>query len=312
VLTQCDGLDGQLDGLLTDPRACQFDPATIQCTDDENTSQCLTAAEVQTVQKIYSGPLDVETGERLAAGGPQPGSELAWAGIFVPETADGALFSETIALDALRFLVFEQAPQPDYSLDQLGFTAETFDRLRARHPLFDSTNPDLSTFARNGGKLILWHGWSDNHISPINTIAYHEALQRYMGQRQVNRFERLYLIPGMYHCSGGEGPSEMDLLTPVMRWVETGQAPDEIMARAEEEESTTVATRGKSKGKGHGKPVQAVEGRPVYPYPYVARYIGRGNSHNGGHYKRGAPLTNAPTPGWRGSDFFTPYQPREL
>ncbi|AHL76894.1 tannase [Stutzerimonas stutzeri] len=312
VLAQCDGLDGQLDGLLTDPRACQFDPATIQCADDESTSQCLTAAEVQTVQKIYSGPVDVETGERLAVGGPQPGSELAWAGVFVPETADGQLFSETIALDALRYLTFEQPAQPDFTLDQLTFTAETFDRLRARHPLFDSTNPDLSAFARQGGKLILWHGWSDNHISPINTIAYHEALQRYMGQRQVNRFERLYLVPGMYHCSGGEGPSEMDLLTPVMRWVETGQAPDEIMVRAEEEESTTVATQAKSKGKAHGKPVQAVEGRPVYPYPYVARYIGRGHSDNGGHYKRGAPLTNAPTPSWRGSDFYTPYPPREL
>lgn len=310
VLAQCDGLDGQRDGLLTDPRACQFDPATIQCAEDEDNSQCLTAAEIQTIQKIYSGPIDVATGERLAVGGPQPGSELAWAGLFVPAAADGALFSETIALDALRYLTFEQPAQPDFTLDQLTFTAETFDRLRARHPLFDATNPDLSAFARNGGKLILWHGWSDNHISPINTIAYHEALQRYMGDRQVNRFERLYLMPGMYHCSGGEGPSEIDLLTPVMRWVESGQAPDEIMVRQESDESTTVASRGRSNG--HGKPVQAVQGRPVYPYPYVARYVGRGNSEKSGHYKRGAPLTNAPTPAWRGSDFYTPYEPREL
>lgn len=188
VLAQCDGLDGQRDGLLTDPRACQFDPATIQCDDDEHNNQCLTAAEVETIQKIYSGPVDVETGEPLAVGGPQPGSELAWAGVFVPETADGALFSETIALDALRYLTFEQPAQPDYTLDQLTFTAATFYQLRARHPLFDATNPDLSTFARNGGKLILWHGWSDNHISPINTIAYHEALQRYMARSSGRSF----------------------------------------------------------------------------------------------------------------------------
>lgn len=310
VLAQCDGLDGQLDGLLTDPRACNFDPATIQCASDEDSSQCLTAAEVQTVQKIYQGPSDAETGERLAVGGPQPGSELAWAGVFVSETASDPLFSETIALDALRYLVFERAPQPNYSLDQLSFTAETFDRLRARHPLFDATDPDLSTFARNGGKLILWHGWSDNHISPINTIAYHEALQRYMGERQVSRFERLYLVPGMYHCSGGEGPSEMDLLTPVMRWVEAGQAPDEIVVRQASDEDTTLAARGKAKA--HGKPLLAVEGRPVYPYPYVARYIGRGHFKHGGHYQRGAPFTNAPTPNWRGSDFYSPYEPRDL
>ena len=316
VLAQCDGLDGQQDGLLTDPRVCNFDPATIQCTSDEDSSQCLTAAEVQTVRRLYDGPRDAETGERLAVGGPQPGSELAWAGVFVPETADEPLFSETIALDALRYLVFEQAPQPSYNLDQLSFTAETFDRLRARHPLFDSTNPDLSAFARNGGKLILWHGWSDHHISPINTIAYHEALQRYIGNRQVDRFERLYLVPGMYHCRDGEGPSELDLLTPVMRWVESGQAPDEILVRqASDEQSTTIAAHDKQHDRArhrHGKPASALEGRPVYPYPYVARYSGRGQSEKGGHYKRGAPLTNEPTPSWRGADFYSPYEPREL
>ena len=316
VLDQCDGLDGRADGVLSDPRICNFDPATIQCASDQNSSQCLTAAQVHTARLIYQGPRDVETGEPLAIGGPQPGSELAWAGVFVPETADDPLFSETIALDALRYLVFERAPQPAYTLDQLTFTAETFDQLRARHPLFDATNPDLSTFARNGGKLILWHGWSDQHISPINTIAYHEAVQRYMGERQTNRFERLYLVPAMYHCSGGEGPSEMDLLTPVMRWVESGQAPDEIMvyeASAEADGTTSTATRGKHAGGGHGKrPVSAGEGRPVYPYPYVARYTGRGNSHDAGVYQRGAPLTNAPTPNWRGVDFYTPYTPREL
>lgn len=316
VLAQCDGLDGQTDGLLSDPRICEFDPATIECAPDEDSSQCLTAAEVRTARLIYQGPRDVETGERLAVGGPQPGSELAWSGVFVPETVDDPLFSETIALDALRYLVFEAAPQPAYTLDQLAFNAETFDRLRARHPLFDATNPDLSAFARKGGKLILWHGWSDQHISPINTIAYHEAVQRYMGERQANRFERLYLVPGMYHCSGGEGPSEMDLLSPVMRWVESGWAPDEIIvhkASAEADEGMTAATSGKNAGDRHGKkPVSVAEGMPVYPYPYVARYAGRGNSHNGGAYKRGAPLTNALTPDWRGAGFYAPYQPREL
>ena len=147
--------------------------------------------------------------------------------MFVPERAHGPLFSETIALEALRYLVFEQAPQPGYRLEQLRFDAETFDTC-ARHPLFDATDPDLSAFADKGGKLILWHGWSDHHISPINTIAYHEALQRHLGKPEVERFVRMYLVPGMYHCHGGRGPSELDLLTPLMRWVESGQAADEI------------------------------------------------------------------------------------
>ncbi|YCH46329.1 tannase/feruloyl esterase family alpha/beta hydrolase [Pseudomonas sp. SA195] len=309
VIAQCDGLDGQLDGLLTDPRACQFDPATIQCSDGQDGSQCLTAAEVDTVRKLYDGPRDVETGERLAIAGPQPGSELAWAGVFVPQSADAPIFSETIALDALRYLVFEGAAQPGFTLDQLQFNAQTFDRLRARHPLFDSTNPDLSAFAGKGGKLILWHGWSDQHISPINTIAYHEALQNYMGRRQAERFERLFLVPGMYHCSDGEGPHLLDLLTPVMRWVESGQAPEAILVRAPGDDTSTRIAAGTQH---HSKPVAASEGRPVYPYPYVARYVGRGQSGKDGHYTRGAPLTHAPTPAWRGSDFYSPYTPREL
>lgn len=301
VLAQCDTLDGHQDGLLSDPRVCSFDPASIQCAEGQSTAQCLTPAEVNTVRRLYAGPRDAETGERLAVGGPQPGSELGWAGVFVPETADGRIFSETIALDALRYLVFEQA-DPTFQLSELAFTAATFDRLRPRHPLFDSTNPDLSAFARKGGKLILWHGWSDQHISPINTIAYHEALQDRLGRRQVQTFERLYLVPGMYHCSGGEGPSEIDLLTPIMQWVERGDAPDAIVAQTADAEDSAASRQ-------HAV-VQ--RGRPVYPYPYVARYLGRGDPQKVSSYRRGTPLYTAPAPAWRGSDFYSPYAPREL
>ena len=253
---------------------------------------CLTAAEVEAVRRLYDGPRDAATGERLTIGGPQPGSELAWAGVFVPRAADQPIFSERIALDALRNLVFESNPPPGFGLKDVRFDRATLDRLRPLHPLYDATDPDLSAFAAKGGKLILWHGWSDPHISPINTIAYHEAVGRSLGQQRTESFERLYLLPGVHHCSGGEGPSRVDLLTPMIEWVERGVAPDAVIARAPQ------------------APTTGERSRPVYPYPSIARYGGTGDPNAASSYVRAAPLVSAETPAWAGSDFYRPYPAR--
>jgi hypothetical protein len=300
VLDQCDGLDGQQDGVIVDPRACRFDPGALLCRSDppEGAADCLTAAEVEAARRLYDGPRDAATGERLTIGGPQPGSELAWAGVFVPRAADQPIFSAKIALDALRNLVFESNPSAGFSLNDVRFDRATFDRLRPLHPLYDATDPDLSAFAAKGGKLILWHGWADPHISPINTIAYHEAVERSIGKQRTQTFERLYLLPGVYHCSGGEGPSLVDLLTPVIDWVERGVAPDTVIAR--------------SPRLGQVDAAAAVErSRPVYPYPSVARYRGKGDPNEASSYVRAAPLVSAETPAWAGSDFYRPFPRRQ-
>lgn len=231
VLDQCDALDGQKDGLITDPRLCHFDPSVLLCKPGQQSDNatCLSAAQVTTVRKLYDGPRDPKTGERLIVSGPQPGSELAWAGVFVPQNANQPMMSSMITLGALQYLSFETNPPPGFRLADLTFDTATFDKLRTLHPLYDATNPDLTAFVAHGGKLILWHGWADPHISPLNTIAYHEALQHFMGEKQTQRFERLYLLPGVHHCGGGEGPSELDLLTPMMHWVENGKAPNAIV-----------------------------------------------------------------------------------
>jgi hypothetical protein len=178
VLDACDGLDRLDDGLVSNPLACSFDPDTLLCPPGSpDAASCLTAAEVDVVRKFYDGPRDPVTGKRLTAGGPLFGSELAWAGVYVPTSANRPIFSEKIALDALRHVVFELNPPAGFSLADLSFDEATFGRLRPLHRLYDATNPDLSAFAASGGKLILWHGWADPHISPINTIAYHAALE---------------------------------------------------------------------------------------------------------------------------------------
>lgn len=331
VLKQCDALDGVVDGLLSDPRLCRFDPATVACPDGGSSSggnpdtpgpQCLSRSEVTAARQLYEGPRDPQTGERLTVGAPQPGSELGWAGVFVPANAQAPIFSERIAMQALRHLIFETDPPADFTLAQLRFDRATFDRLRARHPMMDATHPDLSRFAARGGKLVIWHGWSDPHISPLNSIAYHQAVRRTMGEGAAQAFERLYLLPGVYHCAGGDGPSAIDLLTPMMAWVERGMAPHAVLTSTptpRERGNGFGQPEGHPEGRPDGAPARPPEGsvggapsapavqrsRPVYPYPLVARYQGQGDPNSADSY-RPVVGTDIPVPAWAGEDFFRP------
>lgn len=126
-------------------------------------------------------------------------------------------------------------------------------------------DPDLGRFQRGGGKLLLWHGWNDQHIAPRGTLAYYDAMRETMGQRGVDRFARLYLFPGVAHCGGGEGPNTFDVLTPVMAWVEGGKEPGKIVAS------------------------NAARTRPVFPYPAVARYDGSGSVDDAANFVASTP-----------------------
>lgn len=289
VVAACDALDGQTDGLISDPRKCTFDPATIQCAANAtDTSNCLTVAEVATATKFYNGPRDPSSNRRILVGGPQYGSELNWTGVFVPASATSTgVFSEII-VDGARNLIYSDATPP--TLDQLEFTEAFYSKLRPRHPLNDATNPDLSAFKAAGGKLILWHGWADQHISPINTIAYYEAMQKTMGQTNMDSFIRMFLVPGVAHCGDGEGNPNMDLVTAIDDWVIKGTAPTSVTTYRLD--ATTAAV---------------TNSRPVYPYPAVAHYNGTGDATQASSYTSGAALYNSVTPDWAGVDMFSPY-----
>lgn len=347
VMKACDALDGIKDGLVAEPRLCHFDPGTLQCASGTtDTGQCLTPAEVEAVRRIYDGPRDPKTGERLLVGGPQYGSELNWAGVFVPADAKQGIFSKQIVLGALNGLIFDE-DKKNVSLADLKFETATYDKLRPRHPLFDATNPDLSGFAGGGGKLMLWHGWGDQHISPINTIAYHEALEKQMGSAKVETFERLYLLPGVAHCGGGEGPSSFDLLSSMMDWVERGIAPGAFAAKPAEASQSSFGQPGGGKTGGKGglpplppgmkpsdlpplppgvKPedlpplpsgeVASDKGKVktpflICPYPSIAVAAEAGKGTDGTQQNCGDPLYRDATPDWAGKDFFQPYAPRE-
>ncbi|KAL4158897.1 hypothetical protein PRNP1_004671 [Phytophthora ramorum] len=304
VVRACDALDGLVDGLLSEPRLCNFDPRELLCATEMAAAvvdrQCLTEAEVNTIRKFYNGPVDPATGSHLTVGQAQFGSELAWEGVFVPRGRNQPVMSAHIALAALRYLIFEPNPPETYSLNDLKFTEATVELLRPRHPLLDATNPDLAAFKAAGGKLILWHGWSDEHISPRTTIAYHEALQKQMGgPDQVAAFERLYLLPGVQHCGRGEGMAAIDLVTPLLEWVEQGSAPHAIMTSTELDVPPWMAAA-----------PAVTRSRPVFPYPSLAKYTGQGDANDAANFFQGAPLYTDKTADWAGQSFFEPYVPR--
>lgn len=317
VIAQCDELDGQKDGLISDPQSCHFNPQVLQCKTAPDTPQadCLSRAETTTLTRIYDGPREPVSGEKLIISGPLPGSELAWAGVFIPRTADEPIFSKIIALPTLKYMHFATNPPESFTLNDLAFNADTFQKLRVRHPLYDATNPDLSAFSQAGGKLIIWHGLADPHISPINSIAYHQAVGQQMGASQRDSFERLYLLPGMYHCSDGEGPSLVDFLTPMMAWVEEGVAPQSIITRQAAPQSNNDFGQPQAGDKNANQikletvPPQTAS-RPVYPYPSIAVYNGHGDPQQATSYHP-VRLKNVPDGyEWMGKDFYQPYTPQ--
>ncbi len=336
VMQACDALDGLKDGLISDPTACHFDPVVIQCKAGQDPSQCLSPAQVEVVRKIYRGAHDAE-GHQLVISGPQFGSELAWEGVYIPRAENQPVMSGGISLGTFRYLTSWQS-QPSLALADLHFDEAEFKKITTLHALFDATDPDLSRFAALGHKLIMWHGWADPHISPLNSIAYYQAMQRTLGEQKVKDFARLYLFPGGYHCGGGEGPFNMDLLTPIMQWVESGMAPDKIVAS---HTKAPAGFRGPPAGDRppnaqNGPPPMAPGGppsgmrpgppgpmgapgllpptpgavdrtRPIFPYPGQARYTGTGSIDSETSFVLGKGVElPANRLQWMGSSFYTP------
>lgn len=293
VLNACDAQDGVTDGLITDPRRCHFDPASIQCVSGQDTSTCLTAAEVAVVRRLHDGATDADGHFLEVPGAHEWGSELAWT-LFVPSTANPAspVFSQTIALDFLRYLAFFNTYNPSYQLTDLPFTVAGFWHTMQTSIYLAALDPDLSRFAARGGKLLLWHGWSDQHIPPRNTISYYEAVRDTLGDRRADNFMKLYLFPGVTHCGGGEGPDTFELLQPMMAWVEGGVAPGKIIAS---KLTNGVVTRT----------------RPVFPYPAVARYVGSGSIDDAANFVASTPYFAAAHTGqddaehWVGEGLFS-------
>lgn len=270
TLAACDKSDGLVDGLVSDPRACTFNVDALACTRGDG-ANCLTAGQITTVKKIYAG-VKTADGKTYAHGFPvgHEGGASGWrawiAGTVPPVLqADGSLAYEGPRLPSgfglmepnFRFLALD-ADDPAFSWKVLNLDRD-LPRLKTMTEILSPLDADLRPFRKSGGKLILYHGWSDPGISAAGTVAYYdEMVQTVGGQNEADGFARLYMIPGMHHCSGGPGPNAFDMLAVLEAWVEKGVPPARVIA------SRVV----------DGKPGRT---RPLCPHPQVARYAGQGS-----------------------------------
>ena len=278
VIAQCVGRDGgaSTDQFLTDPRDCDFDPKVLQCTGGNIPPACLTADQVTTIRKYYAGTIDPVNGQVI-----NPGSERG---------------NETDNVFALGLALQEQLPEPAFDGlfywvfgPSFGFPASAhnfanFDFHRDVDTVDDklatvlnANSADLSEFRKRGGKLIMYHGWADPLIPSQSSINYFNALVANDSQgfqqvglmtggnpalQRTQNYSRLFMVPGMFHCSGGPGPNAFDALTPLVTWTETGVAPETIVA-AKFVNDTPPA-------------IQMT--RPLCVYPKVAKYNGGGST----------------------------------
>jgi len=247
VLKKCDALDGVKDGLLEQPQRCTLDPKEIECRTGV-AANCLTAAQVEAVQRIYEGPVNPRTREKI------------WSPLFRGSELDWSFFTESaapigIATSALRMILND--PTWDYRMvdfDRHVAAADRSDIARV-----NASNPDISAYVRAGRKLILSGGWNNALVPAGAVLDYYTRVEATIGVRDTRDGVRLYMVPGMIECNGGPGTDTFDLLGVMRRWVERGEAPREVPASRIE----------------HGRVVRT---RPLCPYPQVATYRGSGST----------------------------------
>jgi feruloyl esterase len=248
VLEACDAHDGLKDGLIDDPTKCKFDPKVIACHGADG-PDCLTAPQAEAVRKIYSPATNPRTGQQLFPS-LVPGSELGWAVL-----GGGPEASPTIT-DQYKFVVFKD---PNWDWRTFDFDK---DMVRAETPenlVMNGTNPNLKPFFSHNGKLIMYHGWSDPNITPLTTIQYYKtAMDTLGGAKNTADSMRLFMVPGMGHCGGGEGPNKFNVVAALENWVEKGNAPESMIA-------------------SHSTAGKVDRTRPLCPYPQVAKYQGAGS-----------------------------------
>ena len=281
VVKQCDLNDGIADGLIGDPRMCRFDPGVLACKAATSDDRCLTPKQVAAARKMYGGPVDA-TGRRIGTqGGVMPGSELNWIGDYMPR-GDRQPQYVAFMTSFFRYMGFDPPPPAGWTLKDLDFVRDR-PRMAAAEVPHNAQNPDLREFERRGGKLIGFQGWSDTSVVPLGTLDYYDTVTRTMGGlAKTQDFYRLFVVPGMRHCSAdSEGADNIDFLTALDTWVETGRAPDALVGAQVDHPTPVFSTP------LFPLPRELVRRtRVVFPYPDVARYKGRGDPDDPANWSR--------------------------
>ena len=248
ALAACDAVDGVKDGLIDDPRRCRFDPEVLKCTNGD-AAACLTNEQIETVRGLYAPITDRTTGRVIAPALLEPGSELDWARLAGPEPLRNAL-------EPFKYVVFQD---PAWDWRAFSPSADLQRALQVDAGVINFTDPDLEPFFSRGGKLLMYHGWADPQITPLNSIKYFNDVLTAAGGRARGKSIQLYMEPGVGHCSGGDGPDTFDAVKVVEQWMRTGTAPPQIVASHSTKDWSVDRTR------------------PLCPYPQVATYKGTGS-----------------------------------
>jgi feruloyl esterase len=255
ALEACDALDGVKDGVIEDPTKCRFDPGTVACKGADGPT-CLTAAQVDTAKKTYAG---THAG-KATLWGLEPGSEAGWASLSGPQPLG-------IALETYQYLVYKDPKWDFHSLDPAKYVAAAD---KAIGPMMNASDPDLRPFFSHGGKLLMYHGWADPGIPPMFSVVFYKNVVEKVGQKKGADEIRLFMVPGMGHCGGGDGPSTFNAMEALSQWVEQGKTPDQMAA--------SHATRG-----------VVDRTRPLCAYPQTAVYKGSGNTDDAANFSCKAP-----------------------
>jgi len=276
----CDADDGVKDGVIDDPSRCHFDTGTLLCKGPE-TASCLTAPQVTALNAIYGGPKTAK-GERIYPGffpgaEGEPGGWAVWVSGLAPTLSGHSFF-------ATQFFGSMVLEEPFWSIYTFDLDKDVPIADKKVGPILNAMDPNLAAFHRRGGKLILFHGWSDPAVSPQNTINYYESVRQRMGDEDTKQFVRLFMAPGMEHCGLGSGPclfgqigkgtpydAEHDVNLAMERWVEKGVAPDVLIAM----KPLPPVPPNKTPG---------VRTRPLCPYPKVARWKGQGSTDEAANF----------------------------
>ena len=268
VTAACDGLDGVTDGIISDPRKCTFDAETLACRAGQDPSTCFSEKQIKAIKDIWAGAHDskgpiypgVAKGGETGAG--------AWERYV---TGEGPLRGRHFQLadGFLKFVVFDD---PSYDFRTFNYDRDLPIALKKVAPLIDAVDPNLQPLQSHGAKLIVYHGWNDPSIPAQNSINYYESVVSAIGGanhdaalERTQAFYRMFLVPGMQHCSGGPGTDRFDMLTALENWVEKGQAPNAIAA--------SHMTAGK-----------VDRTRPLCMYPQTAQYKGSGSTDDAANF----------------------------
>jgi feruloyl esterase len=167
-----------------------------------------------------------------------------------------------LADDHFKYVVFED---PNWDFRTLNFDGDVAKAMKKDGGVLSATNPDLRPFFAHGGKLIQYHGWTDQQVMPENSINYYKSVVATVGAAKVDASYRLFMAPGMNHCGGGDGPNKFDMLGAMEAWREGGKAPDAVLA-------------------SHATDGHVDRTRPLCAYPQVAKYKGAGSTDEAGNF----------------------------